>query len=89
MHAAVAPGKKRERLDVLRTDGGEMPAVGGEDGRDRSAFGDGDDAGVGAAEREVVVLLDELGHALEVVLDEVGDREVAGGEGSEEGGFGG
>lgn len=55
---------------------------------DRASFGYGDDAGVRAAEWEVGVLLDELGHALEVVLDEVGDDEVAVSERSEEGGLG-
>jgi hypothetical protein len=53
-------------------DGGEVAAVGGEDCGDRAAFGDSDDAGVRAAEWEVGVLLDELGHALEVVVGQVG-----------------
>jgi hypothetical protein len=74
-----------ERLDVFRADRAEVATIGGEDCGDGASFGDGDgdDARIGAAEWEVGILVDLLGHAFEVVLDEVGHDEVAVGERSE------
>ena len=54
-----------------------MPTVGGEDRGDRTPLRDSDHAGVGPAEGEVVVLLDELGHPLEVLVHKVAEDELA------------
>ena len=62
---------------MSRTDGCEVPTVGGEDRGDRTPLRDSDHAGVGPAEGEVVALLDELGHPLEILIDEVTDDELA------------
>lgn len=73
---------------MFRADRVEVATIGGEDRGDRAPLGDGDDARIRSAEWDVSALVDELGHALEVVLDEVGDDEVAVSERSEEGGLG-
>ena len=44
-----------------------MAVVEGEDERGVEALGEGDDGGVDAAEREVGVLLDQLGYAGEIL----------------------
>lgn len=80
--------QENEGLDVLRTDGTEVPPISREDRGDRAPLSDRDNAGVRTAEREVGVLLDQLRHALEILGDEIGDHQITAGEGSEEGRFG-
>jgi hypothetical protein len=68
-----------ERLDVARADDGEVPAVECADVGLVEPLGQRDDRRVGAAERQIGVLLDELGGASQVLLRwnldlEPGDR---------------
>jgi hypothetical protein len=62
---------------VARSDGGEGPAIEGDDDRSLEPFRESDRRGVCPAEREVRVLLDELGHSDEVLRARALDVERA------------
>ena len=64
-----------------------MATVEGHYRRDVEALGQGNDAGVRASKRQVVVLLDEVGHPAEVRGLELCQREGAIGEGPQEARF--
>jgi len=57
---------------VARSDDIEVPPIQGCQLNDPETFSQGDEARVGGAERQVRVLLDQLGAAIQVGHDEVG-----------------
>ena len=59
-------GQEREGVDVLGAHGGDVPVVEGGDLGEAESLGEGDHGGVGGAEREVSIGLDEFGHAGEI-----------------------
>lgn len=79
--------KKRESLGVARTDNGEVPSIQRGDFGDVQAFGQGYYGRVGDSERQVGVLLDQLGHPCVVLRSQVDRFEVAVGYALEEPGF--
>ena len=62
-----------------RANDGEVPAVEGYDRRDNEPLGQGNHAGVGSSEGQVVLALDELGAPDHVEVRDVGELEGANG----------
>jgi hypothetical protein len=60
MAQAYGYGQQFEAVDVVGSDDREVCAVEGEDLADAKPLGDGDDAGVGSAEGQIRVALDEF-----------------------------
>lgn len=82
-------GDELEAVAVGWADDGEVPSVDRRDPALVESFGDRDDAGVGAAERQRGVGGDELVDSFPVLVGEVLDDEVAIDDRLVEGGFGG
>jgi hypothetical protein len=59
---------------MSRSYGTEVAVIEGGDFGDVEPLGDGDDCGVGGAQREVRVDLDEFGHTLVIFNLEINDR---------------
>lgn len=57
---------------MVRAHDGEVPAVGRRNSVDAEASSDRGDRCVGAAEAQIGVLLDEIGHAVEVSSGQLG-----------------
>lgn len=80
-------GKERERGDVRGPDDGEVAAVQRGDPLLAVAFGECDEAGVGAAQAQVGVLDDQVVDALPVLAGERFDAQLALGDRLVEGGL--
>ena len=78
-------GQEDEDVGVAGAHHGEMTAVQGGDLGDPKSFGDSKDAGVDAAQVEIGVGLDQLGHPGPVGGDEILDDELARDQGAVEG----